>query len=92
VTYEIRDMDHLNKTDELYLHMQKLLSENNLNEAENLLFDMLDAGDYDYLVIALDFYTKINQLDNVELKKADFSREEIESGLNELKRIYGIFF
>jgi hypothetical protein len=92
VTYEIRDFQHLTGTDELYLQIQKLLAENRVNEAENLLFDRMDESDYDCLVIALDFYTKVNQMDNDELRAADFSRKEIESGLSEIKRIYGIFF
>jgi len=92
VEYEIRDINNQTKTDELYLRIQRMLVERNLNEAENLLFDRLDAADYDYLLIALDFYTKVNNMSDDDLDEADFPREEIESGLMELKHIYGIFF
>jgi len=92
VEYEIRDAERLTGTDELYLQMQRLLAENNLNEAESMLFDMLDPADYDCLLIALDFYMKANNLTDEELRAADFTRDEIEAGLNDIKRIYGIFF
>ena len=74
------------------MSIRRLLAENNLNEAENLLFEMLDATDYDYLLIALFLYSKINEMNDDDLEKADFSRDEIEAGLTEIKRIYGIFF
>jgi len=92
VEYEIRDANRLTGTDELYLRIQKLLAENNVNEAESVLFETLDPADYDCLLIALDFYMKVNNMTNEELRTADFSRDEIENGLNDIKRIYGIFF
>ena len=90
--YEVRDIDRLTQTDELYLRMRTLLGERRINEAENLLFERLDEADLDYLRIALDFYAKVNDLSDAELEAADFSRDEVESGLDDFKRIYGIFF
>ena len=67
-----------------------MLEEKNINGAEDLLFDMLEEDNQDHLVIAIDFYHRLSCLTDDELRNADFSREEVERGLNEIKTMYGI--
>ena len=90
ISYEINDESNKTVTDELYLRLRALLDENKINEAETLLFDKMDSGNIDYLALAIDFYQKLNNLSDDELKERDFSREEIENGLNEVKNLFGI--
>jgi hypothetical protein len=67
-----------------------MLDEKNINGAEDLLFDMLDADNIEHLSIAIEFYSKVSSMTDDEIQNADFSREEIEYGLNEIKAIYGL--
>ena len=45
-----------------------------------------------YLKLALNFYKKINELDDDELKSMDFERGEIKSAVLEILDAYGINF
>ena len=38
----------------------------------------------DYMRLAIDFYSKLNDLSNDELEARDFSREEIDGGLQDV--------
>lgn len=71
----------------------RLLGQKRVNEAENLLFEYLDAnvaGPTAYYEAGLDFYRQLLEMDEEELAACDFSVEEIEEGLAELeKRIMG---
>jgi hypothetical protein len=40
--------------------------------------------------IALDFYDRLNKLSDGELEIADFSREEIKSGIDDVLKLYNI--
>ena len=90
VTYEVQDIYHPTVTDMLYSRLNSLVDEGRINEAENLLFESLDPGDTNHLILALDFYSRINELSDEELEAKAFSREEIESGLNDIKARFGI--
>jgi len=83
---EVRQLE----SDLLYVLLCNMLDKNNINGAEDLLFDMLDKENPEHFLIAIDFYKRINGMTNEELKKANFSREEIERGLSEIKAIYGL--
>jgi hypothetical protein len=67
-----------------------MLDDKNINGAEDLLFDMLDADNIEHLSIATEFYEKINRMTDEELQSADFTRKEIEYGLSEIKAIYDV--
>lgn len=65
----------------------RLLKDKRINEAENLLFDLMDTGKKEYLKSSLLFYDYLNGLTDEELEAASFSREEIREGLvNSMKR------
>lgn len=78
------------ETDTLYSALLQLLSAGRINEAENLLFERLNAADIGQLRLALDFYRRVNELDDKTLEKADFSREEIQSGLADVLQAFGV--
>jgi hypothetical protein len=88
--YEIVDVSTNTETDLLHKELIGLLNEFKINEAENLLFDRINALNINYLLVAIDFYTRLNEYDDDFLSKNDFSREEIESGLREVQKIFGI--
>jgi len=56
----------------------------------DLLFDTLEVNNHDHFLIAVDFYDKLHRMTDKELDEADFSRDEIERGLNEVKAFYGL--
>lgn len=59
--------------------------------AENDLYDMLEEGLTPVkLKLALWFYTQLRALSDETLEKADFSREEIDEGLEGVLKMYNI--
>ncbi len=90
IEYQIEDDNHLSQTDCLYKDLKVLLENRELCKAEDLLFEHLEKDNQDYLKLAIDFYQSINELDDPELEAANFSREEIKSGLDEIMRVFGL--
>jgi len=86
VKSEVRQLE----SDLLYVLLCDLISKKSINEAENLLFEMLDPNNQEQLTIATDFYNKLNTISNDELENADFSREEIERGRNEVLALFDL--
>ncbi len=75
----------------LYLELNTMIKEGRINEAENLLFKWIEATyDNEYLEIAIDFYSQVNNLTDEFLEAHDFSREEAMEGLTKVKQLYGI--
>jgi hypothetical protein len=90
ISYEVRDIYHQTETDMLYARLTGMIDEGRVNEAENLLFEALDASDTNHLILALDFYSRLNDMSDEELEACAFSRDEIESGLSDIKTQFGI--
>ena len=68
----------------LYGRLRMLCSGGRVNEAENLLFDRLDApGGEALLPAAVQFYKDIQNWEDAALEQAGFSRAEIRDGLAE---------
>ena len=88
--YEVAKQDDLSETDLLYYEIESLLAQSKICEAENLLYERLDGGNNDYFELAVDFYQKINKLSDKELENANFSREEIHSGLKDVMKMFGL--
>lgn len=66
----------------LYGRLRMLCSAGQVNEAENLLFDRLDApGGEALLPAAVQFYKDIQNWEDAALEQAGFSRAEIRDGL-----------
>jgi len=85
--YEMQSEVRQLESDLLYVLLNKMLDENNINGAENLLFEMLDTSNQDHLAIATDFYKRLNNFTDKQLEEADFTRNEVSDGINEIKTI-----
>lgn len=79
----------LKETSDLYIRLVRLADAGKINEAENLLYEQLENVQPEYLKAALGFYDHLNDYTEEFLDKADFSREEIKSGLVSVLRMYG---
>ena len=88
--YEIQGEAGQTETDKLHLYLLRLVDNGKINEAEDLLFQSLNPANYDTLLLALDFYQRLNALPNDELERMNFSRQEILDGLQEVKTLYGL--
>lgn len=78
--------------DRMYRQLAALADEGEINQAENLLSDYLEAGsgDRQELRTALGFYMHINEFSNDYLDEHDYSREEIYQGVEELSARFGV--
>jgi len=66
----------------------KKIEDGKLNEAENFLFEALDQSDDPAMLnVGVWFYAQINKLNDRQLENANFSREEIAEGLDEIKEL-----
>jgi len=90
VSYDIQDEANHTETDTLFLRLNELLDSGNINGAEDLLFEEIKSNDTNYLLLAVDFYQRLNNKNDDELERCGFSRDEIEDGLAEVMRIFGI--
>jgi len=88
--YERQDEVNPTAADQLHDELMALIDSNRMNEAENLLFEHLEAGFENALSLALDFYYRLNLLTDDQLASAGFSRGEIDSGLRDAVNILGL--
>ena len=90
IEYIVHDAGNLLETDLLYYELEKLLTETKICQAEDLLHERIDVGNNKFLELAVDFYRKLNEFSDETLEAANFSREEIYSGLNDIIQIFGL--
>ena len=88
--YEIGGQEDFTDGDLLHRQLVELIAQGKLCEAEDLLYDRLDPKNTGYLAVALDFYDRLNRLSDDELEAADFSREEVNDGVREIMKRFGI--
>lgn len=62
----------------------------NINEAENKLFALTTDRTLDNLLVGIVFYSHLNEKDDDELEKNDFSHDKIKNGLTHLLSEYGL--
>lgn len=80
----------LSQDDLLEYTIRKYINEGKINEAENLLFEAIESRkNKRVLETALLFYKEISNWDEDKLTSFNFSKDEIEQGLNDLKNLYG---
>ncbi len=89
-SYQYIDEMMLSKTDLWYRQIMELIEQRRLCEAEDILFDGLEADNKDHMSVALDMYLAMNALTDDELDAADFSREEIKDGLKKVTQLFGV--
>ena len=80
----------LTDADRLHISLNAALREGRISEGEDLLFDALEDGDRDCLEVALDFYCRLNELSDQVLADGNFSRQEIQDGLEDVMERFGI--
>lgn len=90
VEYLLSDEDNLSQSDLLHKQLIALIKQGRINEAENMLFEELDTDNTKYLELAIDFYNRLNEMEDEFLENNNFSRQEIEEGLKEVINRFGI--
>lgn len=90
--HELFDEEGRYAAGELLFHTVKgKLLEGKVNEAENLLFETIEADPREeYLPAALDFYEELAGMDTDALAACNFTPEEVAEGLRAVHRIYGM--
>lgn len=69
--------------------IRKYISEGKINEAENILFEVIGfRKTKKNLETALFFYEELNKWDESRLLKCNFSKSEIEQGLKDVRKLY----
>ena len=61
-----------------------------INEAENKLYDMLDAGATNCIEMAILFHSYLNEKSDEFLKENDYSRGEIKEGIEDVAERVGL--
>lgn len=78
----------LSDDDLLEIMVKKYLMEENINEAENIIYDAIKSRNIKKSYeIAINFYSLINKFSDKKLLDCNFSREEILEGLEGVKKI-----
>ena len=89
ITYTFETTDMLSEMDQLHLVLDRLVQENRVGEAEDLLFENIRMTDK-YIELATDFYSPLNGTTDAELETADFSRDEVYDGYIDILTKLGV--
>ena len=77
--------------DFLLITIKRLVLENNIGEAEDVLFRSIEKHrTQNKLYIACEFYSMLEELADEVLDKNNFSRQEIRDGIKDIKEIYNL--
>lgn len=90
VKYELPEAAEYTGTDGLFLEIQDLLREGNICKAEDMLLEELDKDNKRTLELALDFYGRLNNMSDDYLEEHDFSRDEVQQGLEQVAKVFGV--
>ena len=74
---------------EKYKKLTAMIDDGEINEAENMLIDGLEADNRAYFELALLFYEKLNGKSEDFLETHDYSQEEILDGVKYVVYFYG---
>ena len=74
---------------EKYKKLISMIDDGQINEAENLLLDGLEADSRAYFELALMFYEKLNGKTDEFLEEHEYSREEVTDGIKYVVDFYG---
>ena len=58
--------------------------------AEDLLYQRAEPEDRRYLELAVDFYSRLNDLSDEQLEQGGFARDEVQDGLRNLAAQFGV--
>ena len=84
------DLKEDKETQQKLTELFDMIDEGLINEAENIIFEILEKGNKTDLQIALQFYSYLNDKSDLFLEKHNFSREEILLGLRDVMAQYGV--
>lgn len=73
-----------------YTRVLERLEAGDINGAENLLFALMDPAEPQGLLAALDFYNRLRRIPEERLLESGFSLAEVEQGLLDAARLYGL--
>ena len=90
IAYRIEDETDLSQTDLLHKRLKDLMRQGELCRAEDLLYERLEFDNRAHLALALDFYQSLNELSDDVLEACGFPRSEIEGGIHDVLRRFGI--
>lgn len=88
--YRLPEEVAFTETDLLYQRLEQMVRDGEINQAEDLLFERLDTRDPQVLEVALAFYDLLNGLDDEELERHQYEREEIQEGLQRALEMYDV--
>ncbi len=88
--YVLPENGNYSEFDNLFLKLNSMLENNEINEAENLLFEHIDGKNPVYLQIALSFYETLAKKPEKVLTENNFSKAEIEQGFLDVLELYNI--
>jgi len=89
-TIEVTDPYRNEASNKLYKRLMEMLADGKINEAENLLFNVIERGEIskqEALNLAFDFYLKINSYTDDYLSLCNFSRAEANMGWAEITKL-----
>ena len=72
----------------LYPKLKQMINDGNINDAEDILYEYAIPINPDILKVGLFFYYDLNRMADAELEAADFTRDEVKEGVQELLKIY----
>lgn len=72
------------ETDLVHEKLIELIRQKKICEAEDYLYDNFKDGSKVWLILAFDFYQRLNEFSDGELEDNNFSREEVLSGIKDL--------
>ena len=90
IQFNIYDESNSTEIHRLYENLISLINQLKLNEAEDSLFEKANNNDLIYMKVAIDFYDRLNKLSDEELEKANFTREEIKLGIEDILKLYNV--
>ncbi|NLI54932.1 MAG: hypothetical protein GX417_11545 [Clostridiales bacterium] len=90
IAYTCENETSPTQTDQLFRKLDMLIAQKRIDEAEDCLFDGIEAGNRKHLELAMDFYQKINRFSDEELEKCNFPRQEILDGVNAVIKKFGL--
>ena len=89
VSFEI-SADETDTMNELFYELNSLIENKEFGEGEDLIFENFDISNDRFLILAIDYYHRLNEFEDDVLEEADFEREEVRDGLKDLMKMCGI--
>lgn len=82
------NINEIGSGDILQIIIKRLVDSGEYNKAENILFQELSDNNSEAIYqIAINFYNSLLEKSNEELEKADFTRDEVYQGLDDIEKM-----